>query len=184
MIRENSKEILEFSKFVNQENVYPPATVTKSILKEVHGKLNPSLKKVTTKFFLLHSIAAFIVMLFCPQLGVNALLLGGHGVMHFFMAFGPSVCAGLCGAFFLGTSCLFATMFLKREELLLANRYRFLNVSFLMAISFTTLILLGGEAERFVYLFWIIGAVVGGWFMMKLGFSVRSHIYSAQWNLN
>ncbi len=172
----------EFNSFVNQKEIEPPLTSTRAILSKVHNDLNPSLKTTSAKLFGLHAVAAVIVFIFCPQLGVGAMI-GGHGLMHFFMQFGPVACAALCGSIFLSTSALFATVFLTREELALANRYRFLNVSFLAALTFVGLILAGGEADRVSYVAWILGALTAGWITFKVGASIRIKHSMIKWHL-
>lgn len=168
----SNKWMEEFKEFVAVKEIEPPRNVTRAVFSKVASDLNPSLKLIAAKLFGLHAVAGAIVLFFCPQLGVGALM-GGHGIMHFFMYYGPVVCAGLCGAIFLGTSALFSTVFLTREELLIANRYRFLNVSFLAALSFVGIILSGGEADKLSYLSWIFGALTTGWVVLKLGALVR-----------
>lgn len=172
MSNNSNKWIDEFKEFVEVKEIEPPRNVTNAIFSRVRSDLNPSLKLIAAKLFGLHLAAGAIVLFFCPQLGVGALM-GGHGIMHFFMYSGPVVCAGLCGAIFLGTSALFSTVFLTREELLVANRYRFLNVSFLAALSFVVIILSGGEADRLSYLSWIFGALTAGWIVLKMGAVIR-----------
>ncbi|MBY0371949.1 hypothetical protein K2X33_14785 [bacterium] len=162
----------DFETFLKQEEKFPPAAVNQAVLAQVCSDLNPSLKVVVAKLFGLHAIGATIVALFCPQLGVGPII-GEHGIMHLFMYYGPLVCAALCGGIFLGISAILATIFLTREELRLANRYRFLNVTLLASLSFAGLMLAGGSADRFSYAFWILGAVVTGWSILKLGERIR-----------
>lgn len=169
----------DFKDFLHTKEISPPRTLERAILSKIHSELNPSLKTVAAKLFGLHAVAAGLVMMICPQLGVGALVLNGHGVMHFFMHFGPIVCSAACGAVFLSTSALLAIIFLKREELSVANRYRFLNVSLLATVTFAGLMLAGGEADRLSYLFWMVGAITMGWLTMRFGTLLRfqgSHI--------
>lgn len=179
----NSKEWLrEFKSFVDQKEVIPPLSCTRAIFQKVHTDLKPSLKVTVSKLIALHAVAAVIVFIFCPQLGVSAMI-GGHGLMHFFMQFGPVACAALCGAIFLSTSAVLSTILLTREELNLANRYRFLNVSFLAALTFVGLILAGGEADRMSYVAWILGALTAGWITFKAGASIRNNSSMARGQL-
>jgi hypothetical protein len=127
---------------------------------------------VITKLVALHFIAAGLVLLFCPQLGVGPIL-GGLGLMELFMRFGAIPCASLCGALFLGTSAFLTILVLSPQELRLANRHRFLNLSVLGALSLGVLMLLGREADGMSYAFWLVGAVLTGWLVMRAGSSVR-----------
>lgn len=175
----NQEWLREFETFMTHDQAIPPHSISQAVLTQVRTELNPSLKLVSAKLFGLHAIGAGIVALFCPQLGVGPIV-GGHGIMHVFMQFGPLVCASVCGAIFLGVSAILATVFLGREELRTANRYRFLNVTLLASISFAGLMLAGGSADRWSYAFWIMGAVVTGWMTLKLGASLRLRPYSYQ----
>lgn len=168
----NYEWLKEFESFLKSEGVTPPRAVNQTILGCVRADLNPSFKLVSAKLFALHALGAGIVSLFCPQLGVGPII-GGHGIMHLFMQYGPLACAALCGAVFLGLSTLLATIFLRREELRLANRYRFLNVTGLASISFAGLMLAGGHSDQLSYAFWIAGAVFMGWMILKFGSLIR-----------
>lgn len=162
----------ELEAFLVAEEVAPPRGVADGVLTHVQRDLNPSLKHVSAKLFGLHALAGSLITLVCPQLGVGPVM-GGHGIMHLFMGFGPVACSAVCGALFLGTSALFATLFLRREELRLARRYGFLNVTLLATLSFAGLMLAGGQADRLSYGFWISGAVFAGWAILGLGASIR-----------
>ena len=170
--KRNHEWLKDFESFLKQEESFPPTSVNQSVLSQVRTDLIPPLKVVAAKLFGLHAVGAGIVSLFCPQLGVGPII-GEHGIMHLFMEYGPLACATLCGAIFLGLSAILATIFLSREELRLANRYRFLNVTLLASLSFGGLMLAGGSADRLSYMFWIIGAVVTGWSILKLGSTIR-----------
>ncbi len=175
-----SKEWLkEFESFLKQDGSTPPHAVSQSLLAQVRSDLNPSLKQVSAKLFGLHALGAVVVSLFCPQLGVGPII-GEHGIMHLFMQYGPLVCAALCGATFIGLSAVLATVFLNREELRVASRYRFLNVTFLVSISFAGLMLIGGSSDRLSYVFWILGAITTGWLILKIGSSIRLHPHPYQ----
>lgn len=162
----------EFESFLRIEDSSPPRAVSEMIRASVKMDLEPSLKLVTAKLFGLHAVAISLVLLVCPQLGVGPLI-GGHGIMHFFMAFGRLPCAALCGGLLLGLSSLLVTLFLRREELRLADRYRFLNVTLLASVSFAALMLAGGESDQMSYAFWILGALAAGWSTLRIGSSVR-----------
>jgi len=162
----------EFESFLKDSGSTPPHSVSQNVLAQVRADLHPSLKFVSAKLFGLHALGAGVVSLFCPQLGVGPIF-GGHGIMHLFMQYGPLACATLCGAIFIGLSAVLATVFLSREELRMANQYRFLNVTLLASISFAGLMLAGGTSDRLSYAFWIAGAIGTGWLVMSLGASVR-----------
>lgn len=171
-INKTNEWLREFDAFLRVEEATPPRGISEHIRRAVKIELEPSLKLVCAKLFALHTVAIGLVTLVCPQLGVGPLI-GGHGLMHFFMAFGRLPCAAFCGALLLGTSATLVSFFLRREELRLANRYRFLNVTLLASVSFAGLMVVGGDADQASYLFWILGAVITGWLTMRLGSFVR-----------
>ena len=171
-INKSQEWLKEFESFLRMEESTPPRTVSETIRSAVRADLEPSLKLVAAKLFGLHSIAIGLVTLVCPQLGVGPLI-GHHGVMHFFMAFGRLPCAALCGGLLLSVSAMLVTFFLRREELRLADRYRFLNVTLLVSVSFAGLMLAGGESDQMSYAFWILGAIIAGWLTLRIGSSVR-----------
>lgn len=169
----NTEEWLkEFESFMKAEPSLPPSTVTHHVFNVVRTDLKPSLKLVSAKLFAFHAVATSAVVSVCPQLGVGPFV-GGHGLGHVFMRFGALPCAALCGALLFLVSAALAVVFLKREELRAANRYRFLNTSLLVAVSFTALILLGADSDRLSYFFWIMGALFGGWAFLGLGATAR-----------
>jgi len=170
--KKSQEWLKEFESFLTAEEVIPPRSASYAVLSAVRADLNPSWKQVSTKLWGLHALGAGMVSLFCPQLGVGPLI-GGHGIMHFFMQYGPLACAALCGALFLGLSTLLAALFLNKEELRLASRYRFLHVTLLASISFAGLMLAGGRSAQLDYTFWIAGAIASGWLMLTIGSSLR-----------
>lgn len=170
--RKTSEWLKEFETFLRVDESAPPRTVTDAVYRTVKADLEPSVKLVAGKLFGLHALAIGLVTLVCPQLGVGPLI-GGAGLMHFLMSFGRLPCAALCGALLLGTSAGVLSLFLRREELRLANRYRFLNVTLLVSISFAGLMIAGGEADQLSYLFWLLGAFTAGSLMMRLGALLR-----------
>lgn len=170
--RSNSQWHADFQSFLNSTPIEPPHSLNQAILKRVHSLLYPLVKLVFAKLFVLHAVGATFVILFCPQLGVGPIF-GDHGIMHIFMRFGPFICAGFCGAIFLAVTAILATLFLTLEEFRLANRHRFLNVTLLASLSFSGLMLVGGEADHLSYAFWIAGAILAGTFSLKIGLFFR-----------
>src|SRR5687767_13844138 len=104
----------EFKDFVSASELDPPKGVSSTILSKVHEDLNPLAYKVFSKLTLVHIIVGTITLLFCPQFGIN--ILPGMGLMGLFMKFGDTVCMMACGAVFLGSSALIASLILRPEE--------------------------------------------------------------------
>ena len=116
---------------------------------------------------------AFVLLLFCPQLGVGPLL-GQDFIMDLFMHFGPLYCSAFCGAFFLGTATLVACVSLKREELRVIYRYRLISISLITALAISGLMLAGGEANEWSYIFWTAGALLGALLSLSGVTKIRS----------
>lgn len=164
--------VREFESFLRSGEVLPSRSTTEMILTSVKRDLEPSMKRVAAKLFALHAVSFGLVLLVCPQLGIGPLF-GGHGLMHFFMGLGPLPCAALCGGLLLSVSSTLITLCLRKNELRVANRHRALNVTLLVSVAFAILMLLGGESDQLSYAFWILGALVAGWFTLRLGVSIR-----------
>lgn len=173
MTQKYSKEWIQtFREFLKVDEIVPPQHISEAILSRVHGELNPRFGVVLAKLFFLHALMALAITLICPQLGVGPIF-DFYGLHDFFMRFGPLPCAALCGALFLGATALISVIVLRVEELRLANKYRFINISFLAAISFSGLMIAGGEADRLSYAFWMAGAVLAGWMILGVGTKLR-----------
>lgn len=67
------------------------------------------------KFFLSQSVGALLTLTVCPQFGIGPIG-GGHGIAHYFMAYGEWACASFCGVLFLGLSSLLSTVLLSKGE--------------------------------------------------------------------
>lgn len=162
----------DLEDFLKQDEITPPRAISERIVSHARAVLNPPAGQVALKLLALHFVAATLVIMICPQLGVGPLV-GGHGLMHFFMHFGAAACAALCGSIFLGTSMILMVALLSREELRVAWRFRFVGISTLVALSFAGLMLLGGSDGQTSDLWWIAGAFIGGMIIFSLGFQLR-----------
>jgi hypothetical protein len=89
------------------------------------------------------------------------------------MAFGPVACAFLCGSLFLGAAQLMAVLVLSRGELRRAKSLEWPTLSLIAAVSLIALMGLGGAGHWTELGGWFVGAVVGGWAALELGFAAR-----------
>jgi hypothetical protein len=169
---DGSQWLREFEQFLRVEDVAPPGAVASRIRAHVRGELHPAVRLVAAKLFAMHALAAGLVSLFCPQLGVGPVLASGH-IFHWLERYGSLPCAAVCGALFLGAGSLFSVVVLSRPELRVAARHRVLGVTFLAAVGFAGLMLVGGQGDRLAYLGWLLGAFSGGWLVMRAGAAVR-----------
>ena len=157
----------DFENFVKASAV-PSEAVSKKILGEVRFQLNPNLFQVLAKFSLIHALSGGTTLLFCPQLGVGPFF-GEHGIMAVFMILGPIGCAMACGGFFLGSSFFLSALLLKPEELRRVKNLELVHVTFFASISYGLLMFLGARNESFEFLFWLFGAVLGGFVFFEAG---------------
>jgi hypothetical protein len=171
--KENEKQWLEeFKYFVTARPSEPSPATTRRALSSVRNLLEPRLQLVFTKAILIHAVAFFLVLLFCPQLGIGPIK-GGQGIMSLFMAAGELGCAGLCGATLLGLSSLLTTLILRKEELKVASAYGYLYIPAVSSITFSFLMLLGASGERITFATWLLGAIGIGWLVLRLGAIMR-----------
>lgn len=165
--------LAEFKAFMSVVEEFPPRKVTDFICAYVRADLEPSTRAVIAKAVGLHAVTTILAIAVCPQLGAGPLL-PVHG-FDVFMRFGALPCAFFCGALFLAFSAIFLSLGLRRNELRVVLQHGFLGVTFLSAISFATLMLSGGESDRIEYAIWLLGAVIGGWSVLRTAISIRLH---------
>lgn len=169
----NSKAWLrDFEDFVKSPEHVPPTELSNRFLAVIRRKLDPPTSLVFTKAIAIQGITAFILLLFCPQLGVGPLL--GHDIiMDLFMHFGSIACSAFCGALFLGSGTMVLCLFLKSEELRVAYKNRIIGVPLLTALSLSGLMVVGGEADQWAYIYWSLGATIGSYLMLSTGTKLR-----------
>jgi hypothetical protein len=164
----------EYEAFREGRPVQPPRRLTQAIHAQIFAELNPSLPRVFSKLALVHAVIGALTLLLCPQFGWG---FSEHGrILHWLMEYGHAVCSFGCGAFFLGSSALVASLTLTREELRVARRTELAQYFALAALSVGVLALLGADV-RFdsMSLFWLAGALLGALAMTELvGFTRRA----------
>lgn len=165
----------EFEEFISADPILPPESVTSSIFSLVHKELNPSPFLVFLKIGIIVLIVGILNLTLCPQFGFG--FARRSGLMEYFMQFGSSGCRIFCGAFFLGTGMLAATMILRPEDIRVLHRKAFLQVSALGALSLTAFVALGGEVYFHAALLWFIGSTIGGVLCLQLGLRLRERRY-------
>lgn len=163
--------LVEFKKFVQASGDIPQG-VSPLLFKHVRSDLNPSLKLIFAKGLTIHGFVATFSLIFCPQFGIGPLG-GGMGLMRSFMTLGPSWCAVLCGATFLGLSSLLTAFLLRPEEIRRANNFGYAYIPLITTLSFIALMLGGGTADLETLVLWSIGALLAGWGFLKLGAILR-----------
>src|SRR3989344_5034794 len=118
----------DFTEFSAAEPAYVPEPLSNSIVEQVQSDLHPSAFRVFTKTALIHSVVGASTLLICPQFGLS--LTGSHGLMHYLMQYGASVCMLGCGALFTAVSLLVAALVLRPEEVRALRERQVLQLGF------------------------------------------------------
>ncbi len=171
MKNEKQKWLTDFKEFL-EANETPTSKVADSVRARIAEELKPALSTVFLKFAVVHAVVGSLTLLVCPQLGIGPFF-GHHGLMGYFMEFGPAGCAAGCGGFFLGMSFLGVSLFLRPEELKRVKQYQLLHITLFAALSYATLMFLGATEENSTFMFWIVGAILGARLFFELGTRVR-----------
>lgn len=150
----------------------PPKDLDVKVLDLVRSELNPSIKLITTKLFVIHGFIGLVTMLFCPQFNLS--LTNNYEAFHYFHhTFGEIACNIICGSIFLGAGALFASSILSFPEIKKVKESSLLYYSGLSIIFVTTFYTLGVETYLSVVFFWMIGAIVSSYLVVNLGVLAR-----------
>lgn len=162
-----NKEFLEFLS-----GVYKPSDKLKACT-QLDVSLSFKKNLILSKFLVFEALGAIISLSICPQFGLS--MIKGHGLAHYFMAFGDFACAVFCASLFLTSGVLMTFLGMKGEELWwIWRRFKLLLV-FLPAMGWGTLMLfnvsLNLDSESVLYnVSWILSAV----FIQALWLEIRS----------
>ena len=151
--------------------VAPPQNISSQIFERVRADLNPAPWRVFSKAALVHLFIGTFTLLFCPQFGVG--VFQGMGLMGLFMKMGPTACMLGCGAVFLGSSALVASMLLRPEEIKVIRRNRFLQFGLLGTLSIGVFACLGKTMVITMLAAWFAGSVFGALGSLELGWWLR-----------
>jgi hypothetical protein len=165
----------QFSEFLASSEVRPPEVLTEKISGIVRQDLNPAAWRVFTKQGAIQLLVGALVLLFCPQFGIN--LFPGMGLMALFMRFGEIGCMVGCGSVFLGASSLLGSLVLRPEELKVIRKSRFLQLGTMTLLSGGVFVCLGGEMVVGLGVAWVLGGLLGGIATLELGWRARAWTY-------
>ena len=162
----------EFREFSEAERIQPPENITRQIFQVVHDDLNPPAWQVFSKLTLIHAIVGTLTLLVCPQFGFEPL--ADIGLMEIFMTYGHFACKLACGAVYLGSSALAASLLLSVEETQVLRRTEALQLPLLGLLSIAAFICFGATAVfSALTVAWLLGSVLGGLATLELGWLVR-----------
>jgi hypothetical protein len=169
---DNNKWINEFSTFMNSEERLPSNEVSNTIIKKVHKDINPTSLKVFSKIGIVQAVIGLITLTFCPQFGFS--LTGNHGITHFMMRFGETVCIFGCGIIFIGSSLLVSAFVLSRDEMRVLRSHKILQIGILSLLTLGAFYCFGAQIFEAVTIAWMIGSLAGGIASLELGWSARN----------
>lgn len=162
----------EFQEFMSAASVEPPKATSSAVLATIHQDLNPGFWQVFSRLALIHFVTGTVMLLICPQFDLN--LLGGMGLMRFFMSFSETMCSVACGAVFLGGSALAAALVLRPEEVRAIRKTELLQLAGLSLASLGVFICVGASVVATLGAAWVVGSVAGGLASFELAWFVRS----------
>lgn len=152
-----------------------PNQLNQKILSEIKSRLNPDLKILFLKLFIIHLSTAVATLSICPQFGV-AIFRTNLNLMDVFMKISPHFCDFACGAFFTMASITSALVILSRDELRMLRHKQLLAALVMTLSSIGFLIMLNPQLfVQFTFL-WLIGCL-GGTFL-GLGIGTRVFRFS------
>ena len=150
----------EFLEFIEAEPAGPPIAVSEKIHKAVAGDLKPLIWKVLLKFGMIQTVVAFITLLVCPQFELDLGLIR-HDDAHLRALLGELGYMALCGAIFLGSGAILATIILRTEELRAIKKSEYLYLFLISALALMIFRQLGTPTVFSSYVAWFAGAFGG-----------------------
>ncbi len=161
----------EFAEFAAAEPAVVPVAISESVVSRVQEELHPSAFFVFTKTALIHALVGAATLLACPQFGLS--YFGNHGLMHYLMHYGDSICMLGCGAFFTAFSLLVVSLVLKPEEVRVLKGNQILQLASLASLSLGAFLFAGGTIVLALGLIWSLGAIIGGAITLEAGWAYR-----------
>ena len=150
----------EFLEFIEAEAVDPPMAVSEKIHKTVGKDLTPLIWKVLFKFGLIQFAVAFMTLLVCPQFELDLGLIK-HDDAHLRALLGEAGYMALCGAIFLSSGAVMASILLRVEELRAIKKSEYIYLFLASAIALMIFWQLGTTSVLASYAAWFTGAFGG-----------------------
>ena len=150
----------EFLEFIKTESTEPPLAVSEKIHQAVARDMSPLIWKVLLKFGLIQLTVAFFTLLVCPQFEVDFGIIK-HDDAHLKALLGELGYMALCGAIFLSSGAILATITLRIEELRAIKKSEYLYLFLASALAVIIFRQLGTPAVLASYAAWFAGAFGG-----------------------
>jgi hypothetical protein len=89
-----------------------------------------------------------------------------------------SACMTFCGVLFLGISFLLAPMLMTRFEVKALHNFRMLHLLLVGVLSLAFFMSFDAEAVFEYSVYWLSGALVGGYLFFSIGQRLKNYLYS------
>lgn len=149
-----------------------PASLNEKILNDIKTRLNPDLKIIFLKLFIVHLITAIITLTICPQFGFQ-LFRSQINLMNVFMKLGNHFCDFACGTFFTATSIFVATFIISRDEIRVLKFHRIMTVLSIVLTSIGFFVIMNPQLFFELSILWILGAMSGAFVTLEIGASIQ-----------
>ncbi len=172
MIKKLDKKIIsDYSDFINSDGLNTSLSLDAKIRHNVSQIINPSPWRVLARVAFIVFIVGILNLFLCPQFGLS--FMKNSGLHELFMQFGKYGCKFFCGAFFLGSGLFIASFMLSYDDLRVSRQNKFLQIVLLSSIFLVLFVAAGGAIYFTVAIFWLMGAIIGGFICLELGFYFR-----------
>ncbi len=162
----------EFMEFIEAESTEPPIALSEVIHKAVARDLKLMIWKVLLKFGVIQSAVALISLFVCPQFELDLGLIR-HGDAHLKALLGELGYMALCGAIFLSSGAVLATITLRVEELRAIKKSEYLYLFLASALALMIFWYLGTPSVFASYAAWFAGAFGGSMAAFEVVKSLR-----------
>jgi hypothetical protein len=168
-----------WDSIVQSPELQPSPIIRDELQTLVRQELEPSYLLLLFKVLGIHSVAAALSLLVCPQFGFHPLGLE-FDPLAFLTSYGDAVCGLGCGVAFSLLTGLAARTFLSRDERRVSVRMGFWIFTPIMALSWALLMWAGLQnghlhsASAVFSALWLAGAVLAAWAAVR-GESTFAH---------
>lgn len=168
----------DFNEFCQAEEVPPPAHISEQIKSKIRKSLALMPWIVFGKLCLITLVGGGGTLLVCPQFALGH---PGHDtvISRLFHSFGPMGCTLACGATFIGVSILLAVLALRKDEVGVIYRKKFVQVPAISIIFLGVFVCAGAQVFLEVALVWWLGGVVTGLAALEIGWRLRTYVASS-----
>ncbi len=167
----------DYQEFLLSGEIEPPKKLTNQIFAQVHQDLHPGWISVLSKLAFIHAVVGTLTLLFCPYSELYSI--ESFNLMKLLMGFGEQVCMIGCGAVYFGGSALVASFALRPEEVQSIRKTWVLQLPAIALLSTGIFIALGLLYLQGLFLFWVLGSILGGLITLELGWAIRIWLRSS-----